>query len=485
MPQGNNGMRKLLLRFLFLSLAGCALTALERGRRRLTARPWDEWDEERIAAEPAVRESVSEPNEGGRPRARRLATTLVFSTLFFCGAALSAGAGDQMRGMLENGSDTVAVVTDEVTVEEPQTATEPAVPETPEAPPAAPPVEEPPAETPPADEPASGTEDVSPPSTPNGGDASVDAGTSDESAPRAGSDPSVAAEPNAPVATPRTAAATRSRAPRRPAPKPAPLDPEVKAAAASTIWINRALPDPTPPALRLTPKFARELAVTSKRAGVDWALVLAVLRARGALGSVPASPLTLAGVADRLAAFGGRKDVWGAALGFSGQMIFADRAAALTHYYRAVGLRALVTGVQGAAPALARRLLADQRVSMYAGGRDDVARGRVNVRVLILVQYLAETFGQVTVSSLISGHRLYSRPGVVSAHVYGHAVDISSLAGASIEGNQEPGSVTERAVRAILLLPPGMRPRQVISLLGLGGPSFPLADHHNHIHVGY
>jgi hypothetical protein len=28
-------------------------------------------------------------------------------------------------------------------------------------------------------------------------------------------------------------------------------------------------------------------------------------------------------------------------------------------------------------------------------------------------------------------------------------------------------------------------PRQVISLLGLGGPSFPLADHYNHIHVGY
>jgi hypothetical protein len=28
-------------------------------------------------------------------------------------------------------------------------------------------------------------------------------------------------------------------------------------------------------------------------------------------------------------------------------------------------------------------------------------------------------------------------------------------------------------------------PRQVISLLGLGGPSFPLADHYNHIHIGY
>jgi hypothetical protein len=28
-------------------------------------------------------------------------------------------------------------------------------------------------------------------------------------------------------------------------------------------------------------------------------------------------------------------------------------------------------------------------------------------------------------------------------------------------------------------------PRQVISLLGMGGPSFPMGDHHDHIHVGF
>ena len=91
----------------------------------------------------------------------------------------------------------------------------------------------------------------------------------------------------------------------------------------------------------------------------------------------------------------------------------------------------------------------------------------------------------MTVSSLISGHRLYSRPGRVSAHVYGLAVDVAALAGRSIVGNQAPGGLTERAVRNVLLLPSELRPRQVISLLGLGGPSFPLADHDDHIHVGY
>jgi hypothetical protein len=52
-------------------------------------------------------------------------------------------------------------------------------------------------------------------------------------------------------------------------------------------------------------------------------------------------------------------------------------------------------------------------------------------------------------------------------------------------GNQAPGGLTERAVRNILLLPMELQPKQVISLLGLGGPSFPLEDHHDHIHVGY
>jgi hypothetical protein len=89
------------------------------------------------------------------------------------------------------------------------------------------------------------------------------------------------------------------------------------------------------------------------------------------------------------------------------------------------------------------------------------------------------------VSCLITGHGLYARPGVISAHIYGRAVDIAAVGGTSIFGNQEPGGITEKAVRAILLLPSELQPQQVISLLGLGGPSFPLADHFDHIHVGY
>ena len=88
-------------------------------------------------------------------------------------------------------------------------------------------------------------------------------------------------------------------------------------------------------------------------------------------------------------------------------------------------------------------------------------------------------------SCLISGHRLYARPGVISAHIFGLAVDISEVGGTPIYGHQQPGGITERAVRDVLLLPPEVLPKQVISLLRLGGPSFALADHYNHIHIGF
>ncbi len=134
---------------------------------------------------------------------------------------------------------------------------------------------------------------------------------------------------------------------------------------------------------------------------------------------------------------------------------------------------------------LAERVLSDLRIEIYPGGRDDIAAGRVDPRVLAVVAYLAETFGQVAVSSLVTGHREYARPGVVSAHVFGEAVDIVRLGTVPILGHQEPGGITEDAVVSLLRLPSDMQPRQVISLLGLGGASFPLADHDDHIHVGF
>jgi hypothetical protein len=40
-------------------------------------------------------------------------------------------------------------------------------------------------------------------------------------------------------------------------------------------------------------------------------------------------------------------------------------------------------------------------------------------------------------------------------------------------------------IKDLLLLQGAMRPAQIISLMDLGPPTFILADHYNHIHVGY
>jgi hypothetical protein len=251
------------------------------------------------------------------------------------------------------------------------------------------------------------------------------------------------------------------------------------------VWLHRELGDPTPPAKRLAPAFARQLVRASRASHVDWTLVLGVLRAQGHKSSRPASFKQLRSLASQLRALRANANEWRAVLAFSGRTAFADRSVALANYNRAVRLRGLVRGLKAQTPALERRVLHDSRLSLYAGGRDDVAHHRINVRVLVLMLYMAEAHGSVTVSSLDSGHRLYSRPGVISAHKYGLAVDIAALGGESILGHQQVGSITERAVRNILLLPVELRPKQVISLLGLGGPSVPLADHYDHIHVGY
>lgn len=265
------------------------------------------------------------------------------------------------------------------------------------------------------------------------------------------------------------------------APDPETEDPN----SAATIWLYRVLPDPTPPAKRLDPVFARRLSAIAERERVAWSLLLGVLRANGRDGKEPVTVREVTKLARHLVALGVRKRPWAALVAYSARPDFADQAIALNRYNRAVRLGALVRGLAASKEHFQKRILASSKIDLYPLGRLDVAAGRIDVRVLVLMLYLRRSYGEVAVSSLQSGHRLFARPNVVSAHVYGLAVDISALGNVPIAGNQRPGGLTEQAVRDILLLPAEVQPRQVISLLGLGGSSFPLADHGDHIHVGY
>jgi hypothetical protein len=230
--------------------------------------------------------------------------------------------------------------------------------------------------------------------------------------------------------------------------------------------------------------FVAELRAAAHARRVDWALMLGVLRANGHLGSSPARAKTLRMLATTLAAAGGTDGhVAHAAAETTRDLNAREEAVALSHYYRAVGPEALVTGLDAAKPGLMRRVLNWPGIDIYPGGQIDVVSGRVNVRVLVAILYLRETFHEVGVSCLITGHRLYARPGVISAHIFGLAADISSLGGVAIAGHQQRHSVTEQGIHDLLRLP--ILPKQVISLLALGGPSFALSNHWDHIHVGY
>jgi len=470
-------------------------------------RAWDEWDEkggdEDTSPVPAA------DNTTLRSRRRRTAVAVTFTALFVGGAAFSAAAGDQVRASLEDSAASLQASTDATTTDATTTDATPT-----DATPTDATVTTPSDPAPATD---SGSDGGSLPPAGTPGDAGNSAPAPDTAAPPAAATPvgatatSVAAKAAVEEAATRSGSVSRVAEPagstqvsqrkfvrakgprarqhhfpvrKKAAPAPAP---ELEGASSAVVWLNRPLPDPTPPALRLKVRFAKHLRGVARADRVDWALMLGVLRAEGHNGAAPANLAGLRGIAAQLSSQAGSRmtSPWAEMFSFSRDASFADRAVALSHYYRAVGLRALVHGLDAEKTWLSEKVLNDPRVSIYAGGRGDIESGRVNVRVLTVIEYLADSFGQVTVSCLISGHRLYARPGVISAHIYGLAADISEVGGTPITGHQQPGGITERAVRDVLLLPPELMPKQVISLLGLGGPSFPLANHYDHIHIGY
>ena len=136
---------------------------------------------------------------------------------------------------------------------------------------------------------------------------------------------------------------------------------------------------------------------------------------------------------------------------------------------------------------LSRRVLADTRISMYACGRSDVEAGIIDSRVLATLVYLADRGMNPTVSCLKCGHNYLTKSGNVSEHSSGSAVDIAAINGIPILGNQGVGSITDRAVRALLSLQGTMKPHQIITLMQYPGTdnTLALADHDDHIHVGF
>jgi murein DD-endopeptidase MepM/ murein hydrolase activator NlpD len=169
-----------------------------------------------------------------------------------------------------------------------------------------------------------------------------------------------------------------------------------------------------------------------------------------------------------------------------------------TAIYRAAGRNPL-TGPDADAPSigqimlmsketLARRVLADPRIELYACGRADIASGQIDRRVLATLEYLAANGLKPTVSSLRCGHGYRTASGNVSEHTTGTAVDIAAVNGIVITpATQGPGSITDLTIQRLLTLQGTMKPHQIISLMTFQDADNTLAmgDHDDHIHVGW
>ncbi|HXE46382.1 MAG TPA: lytic murein transglycosylase [Conexibacter sp.] len=168
-----------------------------------------------------------------------------------------------------------------------------------------------------------------------------------------------------------------------------------------------------------------------------------------------------------------------------------------TAIYRANGRNAFAAA-NGAGPSigqvllmskeqLQQRVLADPNVSIYECGRQDIASGQIDRRVLATIELLVASGLDPTISSLKCGHGYFTTSGNVSEHTTGDAVDIAAVNNIPIAGHQGAGSITDITIRRLLTLQGAMKPHQIISLMTYPGTDNTLAlpDHWNHIHVGF
>jgi murein DD-endopeptidase MepM/ murein hydrolase activator NlpD len=116
------------------------------------------------------------------------------------------------------------------------------------------------------------------------------------------------------------------------------------------------------------------------------------------------------------------------------------------------------------------QVLHDHGIHLSECGRQDVQGGRVDKRVLAMLEYLSVSGLNPTVSGLkcggsttaqLASNRLASETD--------NSVKITAINGISVAGHQGAGSVTDTAVRKLLMLQGLTRPRRIVSLTSYPG----------------
>jgi hypothetical protein len=172
-----------------------------------------------------------------------------------------------------------------------------------------------------------------------------------------------------------------------------------------------------------------------------------------------------------------------AILAYNRSTTYRDRVLEIAAGYVATGV------VVTASPTLIAMVLANPRLDIYPAGRDDIAAGRIDARVLTVLHVLSQQH-TLTVVSLKTGHSRCIGGGDhtgcrVSHHWHGRAVDVAAIDGRPVDSS----NTTARAVAQRLHeLPHRLRPSEVgtawADLSRLPG-YFSDEAHRGHLHLGW
>ncbi|HTW42242.1 MAG TPA: lytic murein transglycosylase [Solirubrobacteraceae bacterium] len=130
----------------------------------------------------------------------------------------------------------------------------------------------------------------------------------------------------------------------------------------------------------------------------------------------------------------------------------------------------------------------DGGIGMGRCARDDVQEGRVDKRVLAMLEYLSVSGLRPSVAGLPCPP-VASGAGVAnpSAGDTSDAVNIVAINGIPVAGHQGPGSIAEQTVRKLLMLQGISRPQRIVSLEAVPGAAASVASPHasKGIHVAF
>jgi murein DD-endopeptidase MepM/ murein hydrolase activator NlpD len=123
------------------------------------------------------------------------------------------------------------------------------------------------------------------------------------------------------------------------------------------------------------------------------------------------------------------------------------------------------------------QVLRDSGIRLGRCGRQDVQTGTVDKRVLALLEYMSVSGLKPTVSGLkCAGAAQAAGAANAPAASTAEAVNITAVNGVPVAGHQGPGSVTDAAVRRLLMLQGAARPQRIASLLSYPGDAVAFAS---------